>query len=344
MKHSMFRRIFIFYVLLIGSGSCSVLQAQETNSGNLVEKPLFRDPVYDGAADPVVIWNPEEGKYFMFYTNRRAKADSLDGVSWVHGTKIGIAESLDGGATWEYRGTANIDYPLLEDTEATFWAPDVIEHNGNYHMYLTIVPGVFKDWYHPRSIAHFTSDDLLNWEYESTLELSSERVIDASVFRLPNGNWRMYYNNENDGKSIYYADSEDLYTWIDSGKKVIGDRGEGAKIFTWKGKNWMVIDSWNGLSVYSSEDFENWKKQEKNILQEPGKGEDDKVKGGHPDVVVQGDSAFIFYFTHPGRIPANEGVDNYETRRSSIQVAELENINGVIITNRDKEVRLNLKP
>ncbi|AVR45620.1 glycosyl hydrolase [Christiangramia fulva] len=324
--------------------SCGSGRSEADQVLNVAEKPLYRDPIFDGAADPVVIWNPAEKKHFMFYTNRRARADTLPGVSWVHGTKIGIAESQDGGASWEYKGTANINYPLLEDSEATYWAPDVIEHKGTYHMYLTIVPGIFEDWYHPRSIAHFTSDDLINWEYESSLELSSERVIDASVFKLPDGSWRMYYNNENDGKSIYYADSEDLYHWKDSGKKVVGDRGEGAKIFTWKGKNWMILDSWDGLSVYFSEDFENWKRQENNILKKPGTGKDDKVKGGHPDVVVQGDRAFIFYFTHPGRTPENQGKDNYETRRSSIQVAELHFEEGEITVDRNKEVRLNLKP
>jgi len=332
-------RLIIFSLCI---SSCGLFQAQEINSDGIADKPLFKDPVYDGAADPVIIWNREEEKHFMFYTNRRAKADTLDGVSWVHGTEIGIAQSSSGGESWEYKGTANINYDLVE--EPTFWAPDVIENNGNYHMYLTVVPGVFEDWYHPRSIAHFTSKDLINWEYESTLKLSSERVIDASVFQLPDGSWRMYYNNENDGKSIYYADSQDLYNWTDSGKKVIGDRGEGAKVFTWKGKNWLILDSWNGLSVYSSEDFENWDKQKKNILQIPGMGVDDKVKGGHPDVVVQGERAFVFYFTHPGRIPANNGIDNYETRRSSIQISELNYENGQITTNRDKEVKLDLRP
>ena len=33
-------------------------------------KPLYRDPVYDGAADPVVIWNPAVQRWWMFYTNR----------------------------------------------------------------------------------------------------------------------------------------------------------------------------------------------------------------------------------------------------------------------------------
>jgi len=39
----------------------------------------------------------------------------------------------------------------------------------------------------------------------------------------------MWYNNEVDRKSIYYADSPDLYEWDDKGK-AMGDRpGEGPK-------------------------------------------------------------------------------------------------------------------
>src|SRR5262245_20394391 len=91
--------------------------------GKVAAKPLFRDPIYDGAADPLVIWNRAEKKWFMLYTNRRANAPGLKGVSWVHGTRIGIAESTDEGATWTYRGVANI--PLGKDDD-TQWAPDVV--------------------------------------------------------------------------------------------------------------------------------------------------------------------------------------------------------------------------
>lgn len=84
--------------------------------------------------------------------------------------------------------------------------------------------------------------------FESKLNLSSERCIDACVFRLPDGTWRMYYNNEIDRKSIYYTDSPDLYKWTDSRKKVVGDQGgEGPNVFHWKGKNWMLVDNWNIL-------------------------------------------------------------------------------------------------
>jgi sucrose-6-phosphate hydrolase SacC (GH32 family) len=333
--------VLLFFLMIVMLNPEKVV-AQKTRQGKPADKPLYRDPVYDGAADPVIVWNKAEKKWFMFYTNRRANAEGLDGVTWVHGTRIGIAESSDGGATWKYRDTCDIQY---RSGGYTHWAPEVIEHNGLYHMYLTYVPGVFSDWRHPRNIIHLTSRNLINWHYESTLELASERCIDACVFRLPDGSWRMYYNNEADRKSIYYADSPDLYHWKDSGNKVIGDRGgEGPKVFRWKGKYRMLVDNWKGLGVYTSDDLVNWSRQEKNILEEPGTGKDDKVIGGHPDVVVSGDRAFVFYFTHPGRTIENKDMDNYETRRSSIQVAELELVNGQIACNRDKPVYINLKP
>ena len=335
----------LFTLILAGTailGTSDIYSQGKKSKEKVADKPLFRDPVYDGAADPTLIWNRKEKKWFMFYTNRRAKDTTLDGVKWVHGTRIGIAESSDGGATWKYRDTCDIQYRL---TDYTHWAPEVIEFKGLYHMYLTYVPGVFSDWRHPRNILHLTSTDLIHWKYESTLKLASERCIDACVFRLPDGNWRMYYNNEADKKSIYYADSPDLYTWTDSGKKVVGDKGgEGPNVFQWEGKYWMLVDNWQGLGVYSSDDLVNWKRQPKNILQEPGKGKDDKVMGGHPDVVVSGNRAFVFYFTHPGRTPENKGKDGYEQRRSSIQVAELEYADGQIVCDRDKPVYINLKP
>ncbi|MEI7504362.1 MAG: family 43 glycosylhydrolase, partial [Paludibacter sp.] len=311
----------------------TAVEAQHDKQDHLASKPLFRDPVYDGAADPTVIWNHKEKKWFMFYTNRRANDESLDGVKWVHGTRIGIAESTDGGANWKYRDTCDIQYRL---TDYTHWAPEVIYHKGLYHMYLTYVPGVFSDWKHPRWIIHLTSKNLLNWKFESKLKLASERCIDACVFQLPDGKWRMYYNNETDHKSIYYADSPDLYNWTDSGKKVVGDQGgEGPKVFQWKGKYWMVVDNWKGLGVYSSDNLTDWKRQKNNILQEPGKGIDDNVMGGHADVVVNGDRAYVIYFTHPGRTPENAGKTNFETKRSSLQIAELELMEGEIVCHRD---------
>jgi hypothetical protein len=338
MKHLIKITCLLFCLLPLAQQSV----AQKNSDGKLAPKPLYRDPIYDGAADPVIIWNAKEKKWFMLYTNRRATMNDSTGVKWVHGTRIGVAESKD-GANWKYRDTANINYRPVSDY--THWAPDVIEHNGTYHMYLTYVPGIFADWRHPRDIIHLTSKDLFNWNYESTLKLASDRVIDASVFRMPDGTWRMWYNNERDGKSIYHADSKDLYHWEDKGK-TFGDRGgEGPKVFKWKGKYWMVVDNWAGLGIYSSDDLQNWKRQKERILETPGKGAEDAAIGGHADVVVNGDRSFIYYFTHPGRkksAPAPAG--SVESKISLIQLAELKYENGEITCDRDQPVYINLKP
>ena len=143
---------------------------------------------------------------------------------------------------------------------------------------------------------------------------------------------------------MYCADSPDLFTWKDRGK-AIGDRaGEGPKVFRWKDHYWMVVDVWKGLGVYVSDDCQEWTRQEKNLLSEPGQGPDDKVKGGHPDVVVSGDRAFLFYFTHPGRQNTDPKDDVYERRRSSIQVVELEYKNGELTCERDKPTYIRLQP
>ncbi|MDF2192882.1 family 43 glycosylhydrolase [Paraflavitalea sp. CAU 1676] len=298
-------------------------------------KPLYCDPVYDGAADPVVIWNPNVKKWWMFYTNRRANNDDSTSVAWVHGTRIGIAESKD-GLHWKYKDTANINYRPHEGY--TFWAPDIIEHEGTYHMYLTYVPGTFKDWAHPRNIVHCTSKDLVNWTYQSTLPLVNNSVIDASVYRLPDGSWRLWYNNERDGKSIYYADSKDLYTWTDKGK-AIAARGEGPKVFPWKGKYWMVIDVWKGMEIYSSTDLLQWTKQPGRVLEEPGTGAEDQSIGGHADVVVNHDKVYLYYFTHPGRRKDKRAKPgSVDDKRTLIQLAMLEYNNGELTCDRNKPV------
>ena len=332
----MSRPFFMIIGFMLLSAFCFPVSAQKAA---VAPKPLWDDPVYHGAADPVVIWNNKKKEWWMLYTNRRATIDDTTGVRWVHGTRIGVAVSKD-GTTWRYLDTTNINY--RPDEGYTFWAPDVIAHKGLYHMYLTYVPGVFNNWNHPRYIIHLTSTDLLNWKYESTLKLFTDKVIDASVFQLPDGTWRMWYNNERDGKSIYYADSKDLYNWEDKGL-AIKARGEGPKVFRWKDSYWMIVDVWKGMDIYQSDDLLQWKRHTR-ILEEPGKGKDDGVMGGHCDVLVSNGNAYVFYFTHPGRTKVNPAPpQSVEARRSVVQVAALKYENGAISCNRDAGTIIDLQ-
>ena len=330
-------KLFLPVLFLVGLWLPSGLSAQN----NIPPKSLYDDPVYHGAADPVIVYNKKEKKWWMFYTNRRATLNDSTGVKWVHGTRIGIAESKD-GKTWTYKDTASIGY--RPDSGYTFWAPDITEYDGVYHMYLTYVPGIFENWNHPRNIIHLSSRDLLNWKYESTLKLVNDKVIDASIFRLPDGSWRLWYNNEKDGKSIWYADSKDLYNWEDKGK-AIAARGEGPKVFKWQDRYFMIVDVWKGMEVYSSTDLLNWTKQLTRILENPGKGTDDQAIGGHCEVVVNNDRAFVYYFTHPGRRKDKPAPKNsFEDKRSVIQLAELHYVNGEIVCDRDEPVTISLSP
>ena len=115
--------------------------------------PLFRDPIYDCPTDPTVIWNEKEEQWYLLYTQRRA-TDVPIGVSWVHGTALGVATSRD-GTKWLYRGT--LEGLDIEPGHNTFWAPEIIEAEGLYHMYVSYITGIPNDWEYPRWMLHYTS-------------------------------------------------------------------------------------------------------------------------------------------------------------------------------------------
>jgi hypothetical protein len=307
-----------------------------------VPAPLFRDPVYDGAADPVLIWNIRERSWWMMYTARRATVE-CNGYAWVHGTDIGVASSSSGGAAWLYRGT--IQGLEFERGRNTFWAPEIILHKDIYHMYVSYVRGVPTTWDFERDILHYTSRNLWDWKLEGRLDLSSHRVIDACVHALPDGRWRMWYKDESAGSHTFAADSKDLSRWKVRGPVITDCAHEGPNVFFWKGSYWMITDPWQGLGVYRSKDAESWSRQE-NILDRPGTRKDDGNIGNHADILVQGDQAFIFYFVHPGMSrTADGGMPEsmpYASRRSSLQAAELELRDGVLRCNRDAPLSLDL--
>jgi hypothetical protein len=304
--------------------------------------PLFRDPIFDGAADPTIIWNRQEESWWLLYTNRRANVP-CEGVAWVHGTDIGIASSTDGGRRWNYRGIC--EGLTFDRGRNTYWAPEVIWHEGLYHMYVSYVPGIPTDWKWPRYILHYTSRDLWGWKFESKLPLSSEKVIDACVFRMPSGAWRMWYKDEAHGSFTYAADSPDLYRWTVAGPIITDRHHEGPNVFQFKGSYWMITDEWHGQGVYKSDDCMTWTKGPL-ILDVSGKRQDDAGFGHHADVLVHGERAFAFYFTHPDRKPddvhGGDGTHSYASKRTSLQVAELEVQGGVLVCDRERDFDFDL--
>lgn len=283
--------------------------------------PLFTDPVFDGPTDPTVVYDPDSALWHLFYTQRRATATEA-GVAWVHGTDIGHAASRD-GREWTYVGTAaGPDW----DNRDTWWAPEILRHDGRWHMYVTYLEGVRDDWTGPAEIRHYTSTDLDTWQYESTIDFDSERAIDATVHRLPDGKWRMWFKDERRESHIYTADSADLYTWTPAGPAVTGQAQEGPTVFALGGVYWMVTDGWSGLLVHRSTDLEHWHRQPVPLLAGPGRRAFDEALGHHAMALTQGpDEAFLYYFTHPGG-----------GRRSTVQVARLHVRDGWLQCDRDE--------
>ncbi|WP_301929090.1 family 43 glycosylhydrolase [Ferruginibacter sp.] len=305
---------------------------------HIAPAPLYRDPMFDGAADPVVIYNKAKKEWWMFYTQRRANVQSAN-VAFCYGTDIGVATSSDHGQSWVYKGTPALEF---EEGRNTFWAPDIIVDKGLYHMFVVYIRGVRNDWGGDKVITHYTSKDLWKWKHEGDMKLSSGSVIDPSFYKMPDGKWHVWYKDETKGSITMTGESSDLKNWTLSDKPAIGGKPhEGPKMFRFKDSYWMITDEWAGQRVYRSADATTWEKQGR-ILDKNGTRPQDTPTGAHADVVVTGDKAFIFYFTHPGRKVHSEGeLDkdgcySYSNKRSVIQVAEIIFKDGTLDVIRDE--------
>ena len=176
----------------------------------------------------------------------------------------------------------------------SFWAPQVMydAKDDIYHMFITYINGIFNNWGGKRLMFHYVSKDLITWK--ATKSIGTEGCIDAMVYPLHDGTWKMWYKDEKNGHYIASAISDNLTNW----------------------------------------------KFNNTILNNEGIRNDDNEQGRHADVKVVDDRAFIFYFTHPGRIYRNgkevEEANLVRYQRSSLQVAELEYQDEKIVCNRNK--------
>lgn len=301
--------------------------------------PIFVDPILDGAADPTVIRNQQTGDWWMFYTNRRAHLGT-PGAGWIHGSPIGVATSPD-GLDWTYRGTVEgLDDPAHPGLN-THWAPEVIFARGEYHMYLSYIPGApeaFEN--HPRNIFHFTSPDLVTWTRQGQLPLHSNFVIDSCVALCPDGRYRMWYKDEAAGSSTWGAVSDDLYNWELTGLVLPGRPDafphEGPNVFVMGGRYWLIVDEWHGQGVFHSTDAMSWTRQGI-ILADPGVDPMDQRYARHADVVPIGENeGALFYFTHPEWDERNMDVPlTGQERRTVVHVARIWVEDGVLKADRD---------
>nr|WP_314845482.1 hypothetical protein [uncultured Microbacterium sp.] len=290
---------------------------------------LYRDPVHDGVTDPRVVIDGE-GRWWMFYTQRRADVDDAGpGVSWIHGTRIGVATSTD-GVEWRYDGTLEPDgYDLYLESgppaatvDRTHWAPEVVWDGARWRMYLTEIDGVPDRW--PgfvREIVEYRSDDLRRWTRRGPLTLSSDRVIDAAVAKTADGRWRLWYKDEAADSVTMVASSADLDDWRLDGVAIGGRPHEGPSAFELGGHWWLLVDEWRGMGVYRSPDGIRWQRQgdaDAVILDvSPGGGH-----ANHGAHVRDGDTVWFYWFGAPST-PAPRHEATGELRRSAVYRARL---------------------
>ena len=249
------KRILIFAVALFCVTAC---QNREWPAIVMPENAqCFDDPVTNGAADPVLIWNHKSNQWVMYYTQRRANMPNPQGVDWAHGCSVGIATSPD-GSEWTYYGVCQGD-KMLSNTDPekrhTWWAPDVFtDEKGLFHMFVTYVPNITTDWSGPRDIRHYTSEDGFNWDFQSVLPLEADRCIDPCVKKIGD-TWYLWYKNESVGGYTWMAKSSDLYTWEVVGEMTKDVAHEAPYVWEWDGKYWMIVDAWSHYRrIYVSED------------------------------------------------------------------------------------------
>ena len=237
----------------------------------MIEKapaPLYRDPIFDGAADPSVVYEESDGSWLIYYTQRRANVPG-PGVHWCFGTKIGIARSTDKGRSWLYAGTAR-GLERNPDLDS-YWAPHVFKDGDTFHMFATYIEGIASWWgqkVSPPVILHYTSGNGFDWELSDQVETGSKHIIDPALTRLPDKRWLLVFRDDDAGTRTSLCVSEDLKNWKRL-KQSIGDRRhEAPVVLPWKNRYWMLCDDWDGLGIHVSDDGLNYTKNGK-ILDQP---------------------------------------------------------------------------
>lgn len=357
------KRVLIFSIIVIVAGfACRKKTAITVDAeGIKAPAPLFIDPNYHGSCDPEIVLNSADGWYYIYYTARR----SLLEENFVR-TPIGVIRSKD-LADWEFLGYCKFDgIGGNKDAGATFWAPAIVSHGGMLHMFVTWKPDTttgLGPWGGPSRIVHYSApetDPVNGWKKMATLHDDNFDALDATAY-IKDGMGHVWFKGKETGAAkneLFHMISNDFKTWeargfsksdVFNAEASGSDFEEAPYLFSWKGRYWLITDPHDGLIVYSSDDAESWKFQG-TILKEGGERELDNTMARHCSVITRGERAFIVYHVEPWRrydlekLNGDQRVPIFrqpiENRRSVLQIAELELIDGKLSCNRNKTVQL----
>lgn len=345
-------RIILSIILLLVVGACT--KKQQTKA------PIFVDPNYHGSCDPEIVWNESLQKYYIYYTSRRSQIQD----NFVR-TPLGVISSKD-MISWDFEGYCSFDgIGGKKDADATFWAPAIISYQDTLHMFVTWKPDTTTekgDWGGPPVIVHYKapeSNPIMGWQKVGIIHSETLTTIDATVYQKE-GAFHVWFKGRElkaNKNELYHKVTRDFKTWTDEGfsksdvfnESVTGYSFEEAPyIFKWKGLDWLITDTHDGLLVYNSINSDHWHYQGK-VLKESGTRAMDSSRARHCSVMVKDGRAFIFYHVEPWRLykedyPKGKYISvnkqPIKNRLSVLQMAELEYEDGQITCDRNKTVSL----
>lgn len=344
MKSSLY--LGLTFVLLVLSG-CLTRNSKTV----FIPSPLFIDSNYHGSCDPEVIYNPADSAWYIYYTARKGNQENT-----FLGTPLGVIRSKN-LVDWQFMGYCKFDgIGGKKDASETFWAPAIIAANEKLHMFVTWKPDtlpVLGAWGGPGKIVHYETslqNPVDGWTKVGDMHDSTMNSLDATVY-FDEGIYHVWFKgkeNKSKKNELHHLVSKDLYNWEAAGfsKSDVfnaaasgSDFEEAPYVFDWKGAKWLITDPHDGLFVYKGYDGDKWKFQG-TILKDGGTRKMDTSMARHCSVAVVDGRAFIFYHVEPWRdykgLPIfKQPVDN---RRSVLQMAELELVDGKITCDRNKMV------
>jgi hypothetical protein len=349
MKNSIY--LSLIFLLLVLSGCLT-----GSSKTVFVPSPIFIDPNYHGSCDPEVIYNPADSAWYIYYTARKGNRENT-----FLGTPLGVIRSKN-LVDWQFLGYCKFDgVGGAKDAGETFWAPAITVANNTMHMFVTWKPDTLPllgAWGGPGKIVHYqtsVNDPVNGWSKVADMHDTTMNSLDATVY-FDSGNYHVWYKGKAKGQSkneLYHLVSSDLYNWEEAGfsqSDVFNAAASGSNfeeapyVFDWKGAKWLITDPHNGLFVYKGYDGDKWKFQG-TILKEGGIRLYDTSMARHCSVAVVDGRAFIFYHVEPWRDYKGKPIfkQPVKNRRSVIQMAELELVDGILTCDRNKEISFELK-
>ena len=297
--------------------------------------PFYRDPLFDGAHDPEIVWNEQENCYWLLYLQNRYNIPLSDPapLGQTSLTDIGLASSPDGGRSWVYRGVAEgLDVPASKRADklppsgtqqyggATWWRPAVTRANGTYHAFWVMWepgrgmwgpdnsanPSCTKDCANANwNVVHYTSDNLKQWRYNQTVRRDSF-AYDSDVFRLADGRYILFSSGQTRAVrgNPKPLQSRDLFHWepcTDLEMQVDIDEGPHA---TW---NDMTI-RWRGYSYVNWDGSAHFGSDRPNMLRTADGGQHWE-KSNTTLYPGPGTRPLDLYAAHQGPLLLNQGAD-----------------------------------